>query len=365
VSSIIARLFPGWSVKSKGARPRVVLFCLTALLIFIVLLSIDKGAVEISLAQCLSIIGRKIGFNLPWTFTPEQEATLVSIRLPRVLLGLLVGAGLGVSGAAMQGLFRNPLADPSLIGISSGAALAATLVVIVGDAVSFNLPFVFKLFAFPLAAFTGALATTLVVYRLATIAGRTIVATLLLAGIAINALAQAFSGFLTFYATDTQIRSLTFWKLGSLGGATWSSVLAAIPFILIPVLLLPRLARPLNALLLGEAEAGHLGFDIERVKRIIMILVALTVGASVAVSGLIGFVGLVVPHLLRLMSGPDHRSLLPGSILLGASLLLGADLIARTLVAPAELPIGILTAITGAPFFLWLMLRDRKWRVIH
>jgi iron complex transport system permease protein len=265
----------------------------------------------------------------------------------------------------MQGLFRNPLADPGLIGISSGAALAATMVVIIGDAVSFSLPFVLKLFAFPLAAFAGALLTTLVVYRLATIAGRTIVATLLLAGIAINALAQAFSGFLTFYATDTQIRSLTFWKLGSLGGATWSSVAAATPFILIPLLFLPRHARPLNALLLGESEAGHLGFDIERVKRSIVILVALAVGASVAVSGLIGFVGLVVPHLLRLMVGPDHRSLLPGSALLGASLLLGADLIARTLVAPAELPIGILTAITGAPFFLWLLLRDRKWRVIH
>jgi iron complex transport system permease protein len=343
----------------------MVLLGLTVALIFIVLLSIDKGAVEISLAQCFSIIGSKIGVHLPWTFSVEQQATLISIRLPRVVLGLLVGAGLGVSGAAMQGLFRNPLADPSLIGISSGAALAATMVVIIGDAVSLNLPFVLKLFAFPLAAFVGALVTSLVVYRLATIAGRTIVATLLLAGIAINALAQAFSGFLTFYATDTQIRSLTFWKLGSLGGATWSSVTAATPFILIPVLLLPRFARPLNALLLGESEAGHLGFDVERVKRSIVVLIALTVGAAVAVSGLIGFVGLVVPHLLRLMIGPDHRSLLPGSVLLGASLLLGADLVARTLVAPAELPIGILTAINGAPFFLWLLLRDRKWRVIH
>jgi iron complex transport system permease protein len=222
-----------------------------------------------------------------------------------------------------------------------------------------------KLFAFPLAAFTGALLTTMIVYRLSTIAGQTVVATLLLAGIAINALAQAFSGFLTFYATDTQIRSLTFWKLGSLGGATWASVLIAAPFILIPILIFPRLSRALNALLLGESEAGHLGFDVERVKMFVIILAALSVGVSVAVSGLISFVGLVVPHLLRLMIGPDHRRLLPGSALLGASLLLGADLIARTLVAPAELPIGVLTAITGAPFFLWLLLRDRKWRMIH
>jgi iron complex transport system permease protein len=362
---LAARLFPGWRVRAKGERARLVMFGLVLLLLFILFLSIDKGAVEISLVQCLSIIGRRVGLYLPWEFTAQQEATLLGIRLPRVLLGLLVGAGLGVSGAAMQGLFRNPLADPSLIGISSGAALAATAVVIIGDAVSFSLPPVFRLFAFPVAAFMGALVTTLVVYRLATIAGQTVVATLLLAGIAINALAQAFSGFLTYYATDTQIRSLTFWKLGSLGGANWSSLFVAAPFILVPVLFFPRLARPLNALLLGETEAGHLGFDIEHVKRLAIVLVALAVGASVAVTGIISFVGLVVPHLLRLMIGPDHRRLLPGSALLGAILLVGADLIARTLVSPAELPIGILTAITGAPFFLWLLLRDRKWRIIH
>jgi iron complex transport system permease protein len=365
VSSVAARIFPGLRVKSSRGRARVVLLGLGLLLCVIVFLAVDKGAVEISLLQCLAIIGRRIGLQLPWQFTSQQEATLLYIRLPRVVLGLFVGAGLGLSGAAMQGLFRNPLADPSLIGISSGAALAATLVVIIGDALSYSLPPTLQLLVFPIAAFAGALATTLIVYRLATIAGQTAVATLLLAGIAINALAQAFSGFLTFYATDTQLRSLTFWKLGSLGGATWSSVSVSAPFILLPVLFFPRLARPLNALLLGESEAGHLGFDVERVKRLVVVLVALVVGASVAVAGLIGFVGLVVPHLLRLLIGPDHRSLLPGSVLLGASLLLGADLIARTAVAPAELPIGVLTAITGAPFFLWLLLRDRKWRVIH
>jgi iron complex transport system permease protein len=338
---------------------------LVLLLLLVLFLSLDKGAVEISLAQCLSIMGSRLGLHLPWNFSAQQEATLLTIRLPRVALGLLVGAGLGVSGAAMQGLFRNPLADPSLIGISSGAALAATFVVIVGDVAVFNLPPVLRLFTFPLAAFAGALATTVLVYRLATIAGQTVVATLLLAGIAINALAQALAGFLTFYASDTQIRSLTFWKLGSLGGSGWPNVMVAAPFILLPILLFPHLSRALNALLLGEAEAGHLGFDIERVKRETVILVALSVGASVAVTGLISFVGLIVPHLLRLMTGPDHRRLIPGSALLGASLLLGADPLARTIVAPAELPIGVLTAIMGAPFFLWLLLRDRKWRVGH
>jgi iron complex transport system permease protein len=338
---------------------------LIALLCLVLFLAIDKGAVEISLAQCASIIAQHIGLHLPYSFDPQQEATLLYIRLPRVVLGLIVGAALGVTGAAMQGLFRNPLADPSLIGISSGAALAATIVIVVGDAVVFSAPHTLKLFALPIAAFGGGLVTTLLVYRLATISGQTVVATLLLAGIAINALAQAFSGLLTYYATDTQIRSITFWKLGSLGGANWDSVLVATPFILVPVLFFPKLARALNTLLLGEAEAGHLGVSIETVKRLTIIFVALAVGASVAVTGIITFVGLVVPHLLRLLMGPDHRRLLPSSALLGAILLLASDLVARTIVAPAELPIGILTALIGAPFFLWLLLRDRKWRVIH
>ncbi|MET0753652.1 MAG: iron chelate uptake ABC transporter family permease subunit [Pyrinomonadaceae bacterium] len=360
-----ARLFPGLRTKLKEKRGRAVLLLLFLFLIFIILISADKGAVEISQQQIFAIILKFFGIHLSSDFTIQQEATLLDIRLPRIVLGLLVGAALGISGAAMQGLFRNPLADPSLIGISSGAALAATAVVIIGDVVSFSLPSVFKLFSFPIAAFAGALITTIVIYRLGTIAGQTAVATLLLAGIAINALAQSFSGFLTFYATDTQIRSLTFWKLGSLGGGNWSSVMVILPFVLIPILLFLRLARPLNALLLGESEAGHLGFDIEKVKKLTVVLVALSVGASVAFTGLITFVGLVVPHLLRLIIGPDHRYLLPGSALLGACLLLAADFAARTLVAPAEMPIGVLTAITGAPFFLWLLLRDRKWRIIH
>ncbi len=363
--NIAARFFPGLRTKLKSRRSYFVLLFLVLILAFVIVISADKGAVEINPRQIFAIVLKVFGIHSSVDFSSLQESTLIDIRLPRIALGLLVGAALGISGASMQGLFRNPLADPSLVGVSSGAALAATTVVIVGDAVSFKLPSIFGLFAFPLAAFVGALVTTLIIYRLSTIAGQTAVATLLLAGIAINAIAQAFSGFLTFYATDTQIRSLTFWKLGSLGGGNWTSVLTIVPFILVPILLLSRLARPLNALLLGESEAGHLGFDIERVKKTTIVLVALAVGASVAFTGLISFVGLVVPHLLRLVIGPDHRYLLPGSALLGAILLLTADLTARTLVAPAEMPIGVLTAITGAPFFLWLLLRDRKWRIIH
>lgn len=359
------RTAPQTTPTSGVRRARVVIIGLLILLIAIFLISIDKGAVEISVAQCLAILGRRVGLNLPFAFTVQQEATLLDIRLPRVILGLLVGAGLGISGAAMQGLFRNPLADPSLIGISSGAALAATFVIIVGDLIHLTLPPMISLLSFPAAAFVGGIVTTMLVYRLSTIGGQTAVATMLLAGIAINALAQAFSGLMTFYATDTQIRSITFWKLGSLGGASWTSVAISAPFILVPIFAFPFLSRALNALLLGEAEAGHLGIKIEQVKRLTVILVALAVGAAVAVTGLIAFVGLVAPHLLRLLIGPEHRRLLPASALLGASLLLLADLIARTIVAPAELPIGILTAIVGAPFFLWLLLRDRKWRIVH
>lgn len=364
-NNLAARLFPGWQTKLKTQPRRVILLILCIILFFVVIVSADKGAVEINPRQILAIILKVFGVHSATEFSAVQEATLLGIRLPRIALGALVGAALGISGAAMQGLFRNPLADPSLIGISSGAAFAATFVVIVGDMVSLSLPFFVQLFAFPLSAFIGAVITTIVIYRLSTVAGQTAVATLLLAGIAINALAQAFSGFLTFYATDTQIRSLTFWKLGSLGGGSWSTVLAILPFILIPILFFSRLARPLNALLLGESEAGHLGFDIEKIKKLTVVLVALSVGASVAFTGLISFVGLIVPHLLRLIIGPDHRFLLPASAIFGAILLLTADLIARTLVAPAEMPIGVLTAIVGAPFFLWLLLRDRKWRIVH
>lgn len=363
--NLAARLFPGWQTKLRNQPRRVILLFLCIILALVIVISADKGAVEINPRQIFAIILKVFGGHSTVDFSPLQESTLLDIRLPRIALGALVGAALGISGAAMQGLFRNPLADPSLIGISSGAAFAATSVVIVGDTILSSLPLFIRLFAFPLAAFVGAIVTTIVIYRLSTVAGQTAVATLLLAGIAINALAQAFSGFLTFYATDTQIRSLTFWKLGSLGGGNWSTVLAILPFILLPILFFSRLARPLNALLLGESEAGHLGFEIEKIKKLTIVLVALSVGASVAFTGLISFVGLIVPHLLRLIVGPDHRFLLPASAIFGAILLLTADLIARTLVAPAEMPIGVLTAIVGAPFFLWLLLRDRKWRIVH
>ncbi|RKF14593.1 iron ABC transporter permease [Roseovarius spongiae] len=288
-----------------------------------------------------------------------DETILWSIRLPRTLMGALVGAALATSGAVMQGLFRNPLADPGLVGVSAGAGLGAISAIVLGGALPAGAMALAGAHLVPLAAFAGSWATTLLLYRVSTRGGRTSVATMLLAGIALAALAMALSGLMIHAADDQQLRDLTFWQLGSLAGATWGKLLASAPIILLALMGAPFLARGLNALALGEAAAGHLGVPVQRVKNLAVLSVAAATGAAVAVSGGIGFVGIVVPHLLRLASGPDHRMLLPNAALLGASLLLGADMISRTIIAPAELPIGIVTAILGAPVFLWILLRRR------
>jgi iron complex transport system permease protein len=287
----------------------------------------------------------------------QARAVLLSIRLPRIGLAILAGAGLAVCGAALQALFRNPLADPGLLGISSGAALGAGLMIVAGPLNPFA-----RLggFAVPLAAFLGALAATGAVQVCSGNRARRAPSTLLLAGIAVNALAGAGIGLLSWLADDAALRNFTFWTLGSLSAATWP-LLAPVALLVVPaVALLARQAAALNALLLGEAEAGHLGIDVRRLKAQVIALSALAVGAVVAVTGIVGFVGLVAPHLVRLAIGPDHRTLLPGTALAGALLLGGADLGARTLAAPAELPIGLLTALIGGPFFLWLLRRRQE-----
>jgi len=339
---------------------RFKLIILFLLLVFIAILSLGIGAVSISMSETVSIIAASVGIELAWQHTAMQETVLTHIRAPRVLLGILVGASLALSGAVMQGLFRNPLADPALIGVSSGAALAAVTVIVLGTAIFGELTGLSLMFALPIAAFIGGVLTSLLVFRFATINGATDVATMLLAGIAITAIAGAGLGILTFLADDAQLRTLTFWTMGSLGGVTWLQLAVATPFLLLPIFFLPLYAPFLNAMLLGESEAGHLGFEIQGLKLILIILVAMTVGAAVSLTGVIGFVGLMVPHLIRIAVGPDHRFLLPASAILGAIILLLADLLARTLVTPAELPIGIITAILGGPFFLWLLNKRRS-----
>ncbi|HEY4192134.1 MAG TPA: iron ABC transporter permease [Mesorhizobium sp.] len=346
------------AVGDRSGRARAVIVALALLLVATALFSLASGASDASVP---GVIRGWLSGAVPGEAALGARDRLIvyDIRLPRVVMGALVGAALAVSGAVMQGLFRNPLADPGLIGVSAGASLGAVAVIVLGATALAPLTVALGVLSLPLAAFFGGLATTLVLYRVATRHGQTSVATMLLAGIALAALAMALTGVLIFLADDRQLRDLTFWGLGSLAGATWQKIGAVGPVIALALATTPFLARGLNALALGEATAGHLGIPVQRMKHTAIVAVSAAVGASVAVSGGIGFVGIVVPHLLRLLIGPDNRYLLPASALLGASLLLIADALARTIVSPAELPIGIVTALAGAPFFLWILLRKR------
>jgi len=287
---------------------------------------------------------------------PTVSATILQLRLPRVLLGLIVGAALAVSGAAMQGIFRNPLADPGLVGVSSGAALAAVAAIVLGAALGLGAAGRWLL---PLASFGGAAVTTLLVSRLSRVDGATQPAQMLLVGLAVNAVSGAGIGLLANIASGPALRALTFWMYGSLGRAGWPEIALTAPVVLLALLLIPLRGRELNALLLGEAEAAHMGVDVERLKRWLVLLVLLAVGGAVALTGIIAFIGLIVPQLIRLWAGPDHRLLLPASALLGGALLTVADTAARTVAAPVELPIGVLTALIGGPFFIALLLRLR------
>ncbi|WP_416638375.1 FecCD family ABC transporter permease [Pseudomonas sp. OHS18] len=338
--------------------PRSLFVALGLLLALALWLSLALGPVSLPLGDTLRAALRLAGAPLAADGLQQAELILGQIRMPRTLLGLAVGAVLALCGVAMQGLFRNPLADPGLIGVSSGAALGAA-VAIVGGAAMGGMPEVFAPYLLSLCAFLGGLVVTALVYRLGRRNGQTSVTTMLLAGIALNALAFACIGLFTYLADDATLRTLTFWNLGSLNGASYARLWPLLLVTLAVALWLPRRAQALNALLLGESEARHLGVAVERLKRELVFCTALGVGAAVAAAGMIGFIGLVVPHLVRLLVGPDHRVLLPASALAGASLLLLADLFARLILSPAELPIGIVTALIGAPFFLYLLLRGR------
>ncbi len=330
---------------SKSLTHFGILSGMTVALVLMVIIAATQGAVQISMTELLS--GALDEFD---------QSVLLNIRLPRVLLAIIVGAALGVSGAAMQGLFRNPLADPTLIGITGGAAVSvAAVIVFAGQLVSF-----FGLYSMSLAAFFGGTVTSFIILRLSKISGVFSVTHMLLAGIAINALTFSGTGLLSFLSTDQQLREISFWSMGSLGGALWEPLFVTATLIIPCVFLLARKAADLNVLLLGEENAAYIGIDVHSLKRTVVITAALCVGAAVAVSGIIGFVGLVVPHLIRLMFGADHRLLIPASAIFGGTLLLLADTLARTIVAPTEIPVGIITSIVGGPFFLWLLIRQSK-----
>lgn len=315
------------------------------------------GCLPISISIAAGVGAYQI---LPWRipqillFREEGFAVLTYVRFPRVVLSAVVGAMLAISGATLQGIFRNPLADPGLIGVTAGAGLGATLwIVLIGSGV-------LGVWGLPFAAFACGMLVTIGVWKIAASQGSVSTVTLLLAGIALNSFAGAGIGIMTFLADDEQLRSLTFWLLGGFGGATWPVVFITLPIAVIGMFVLLRLAAALNAMSLGESEAYHLGVSTESLKRWAIFGVALIVGAAVSAAGGIGFVGLVVPHLIRLIGGADHRYVLPGSAVGGAILLVLADLLARTVVVPAELPVGIVTALLGGPFFLWLLLRFKR-----
>ncbi|WP_439139270.1 FecCD family ABC transporter permease [Planktotalea sp.] len=342
----------------RFSRARQLHVVLAILLVIVCLVSLEIGASDVAFSTVMSKLLQ--GEEL----SRMEQVILWDIRLPRLAMGILVGSALAVSGAMMQGLFRNPLADPGIVGVGAGAGLGAIVAIIFGGLLPHAFVGNFSTHIVPVAAFFGGWGSTLLLYRVATRGGHTSVATMLLAGIALGALAGAISGVMVYIADDRQLRDLTFWGLGSLAGASWSKLIAATPLIALSFAASFYLGRGLNGLALGEATAAHIGIDVQRMKRIAILSVASATGAAVAVSGGIGFIGIVVPHLLRIATGPDHRTLLPNAALLGASLLILADVISRSIIAPAELPIGIITAVLGAPVFLWILLRQKGWATL-
>ena len=349
------------AARRAGGRlaPRTALLLGAALVVAALVFGSTQGAYAMAPAQLWQVLGQLLsgGQN-----AGADYLVFANIRLPRLLLGLVAGGGLGLAGALMQGVFRNPLADPGLIGVSSGAALAAAVTIVLGGLWFPDLPRSLGSWTLVGMAFAGGLGVTLLIYSLAQAGGGTRMGLMLLAGIAINALAMAGLGYLSFVSSDDQLRNLQMWLLGSLGGARWSAVALVGGVVLLASGVGMALARPLNAIALGEAQAALLGVPVERTKRLAVLVTALVVGAVTAATGMIGFIGLMAPHWVRMVAGPDHRVVLPGSALLGAALVLAADGVARTIVQPAELPLGVLTAFIGVPLFL-AMLRQFRGKV--
>jgi iron complex transport system permease protein len=348
----------------RWRRPRLrpVMLGLSCVLLLSALWSATLGSFQMSPWRILGSIVGHLGYTDLAVLNSQEELILWSIRLPRIALAGLVGAALASSGVAMQGVVRNPLADPSLIGVANGAAAGAVAFLVLGAPLVDAMPTV-ALWLLPGCAFTGAIVASLIALRLARVDGELSTAALLLGGVGLAALAGAATGMMVFIADDAQLRSITFWNLGSTAGASWQVVVAVAIPVTIALTILPRWASELDRLLLGETEARHLGVDVQRTVIVTVLCTALAVGAAVASCGVIGFIGLVVPHLLRGWLGPSHRPLLFAAMLGGATLLIIADAIARTVVAPTEIPVGVVTAIIGAPLLLALVHR-RRLRIV-
>lgn len=325
-------------------------------LITVAAMAISIGAVPFTLREIGAVFLELSGLPCGVSIEPVKKDILLQLRMPRVVLAGAVGAALATAGAAFQGLFRNPMADSYVIGVSSGAALGAVAAMLVGLPAAWG-----GVGAVPLFAFAGGAATLILVYQMARVGNEVPVMPLLLAGIAVSAFLSALVSLLTYFADD-RLHQVVFWIMGGLGGATWTKVKIMVPYALLGFGTVYFYHRELNAMLFGEETAHHLGIDIEKVKKILLAGSSLMVAAAVSTSGIIGFVGLVVPHFIRLLIGPDHRHLLPASALLGAVLLIATDTLGRTIIAPRELPVGIITALLGAPLFIYLLRRRKKLR---
>ena len=341
-------------------RPVMVLVLLMVALLVLVIISLGTGGARIELGDVVAHIAHRIGVA-GVGIDAFDARVLDTLRLPRIARAIVIGAGLGLAGAVMQSLFRNPIADPGIIGVSASAALGAVAMIVTGHIILGSYYPVVGPYGVPVAAFGGAVIATAFIRILSRQDGQTDAAIMLLIGVAINAMAFAGVGVFTYMADDAQLRSLTFWQMGALAGNGPTDTPALI-IMGIGIAYLMTLGTPLNLFLLGEAEARHLGVEVEHLKRRATVVTALVVGAAVAVSGIIGFVGLVAPHLVRLVTGPDNRYVLPASAICGAIMLTGADAVARIIVLPAELPIGLVTGIVGGPFFLGLLMREKKRR---
>ncbi len=338
-------------------RQTSILAILSVFLLLTGIVAISLGAVRIPISEIVAIFLSRIpflGLLFSGGSSKAYEIIIMQIRLPRVVLSILVGAALATAGVILQGLFKNPMADPYIVGVSSGAALGATISIIL-----FKGPGLLAMYAIPLLAFAGAISATLVVYHLAKTAGRVPISSLLLSGIAVGSFLTAIMSFL-MATTTRDLHSVIFWLMGGFSARNWNHVNMALPFFMIGLPAALIFSRELNIMLLGEEKAYHLGIEVETIKRLLLIVASMMAASAVAVSGLIGFVGLMIPHIIRLIIGPDHRLVIPAAALAGSIFLVFADTVARSLLAPTEIPVGIITAFFGAPFFVYLLRLKRK-----
>ena len=341
---------------------KINLFFLSMIFILLILLiiGVSYGPVKITIFNVLVIIFQEFGFLKDIFISDINKIVLLDIRLPRVVLGAIVGLALGTSGAILQGLFRNPLVDPGFIGVSSGAAVGAMFAILFTQVIQlyfwkFLIPFIL-----PILAIIGSFITTILVYKMSKVDGKTNIMTMLLSGIAVNAISGSIIGLFVSVSSDIQLRSFTFWTLGGLDNADWFVVFLTALFVTIPLIMVFKMKYELDIFMLGDSEAHHLGLNVELLKKKIILMSSIMVGISVSFCGMIGFIGLVTPHLVRLFIGPKHKLLIPGAALLGAIILSLSDLIAKSIIAPAQLPLGVITSAIGAPFFIWLIINQKK-----